>query len=219
MPGKTIKDLPLYDEADKSESKPVWLVLESSEKSQLEQAIATLRKETCGLMKSFQHQKDQTVQVVNQTSKTITDQVNTISTEYRLVPKLAFISLSGFSGLLLAYRRSVFRKFIYSSVLAGGAAALCYPNEAKAYSGQVSNVINKNAYQLYRQYVWPDEQEAKEKAKKPSPSVETTTTNSKDKVVKLDSESIKSAKASKEFKGDKGQSNDADQDMYTTRSK
>jgi hypothetical protein len=40
---------------------------------------------------------------------------------------------------------------------------------------------------------------------------------SKDKVIKMTSESIKSTQSNLNLKGDKGQSSDEDKDMYTTR--
>jgi hypothetical protein len=215
---KKISELPLYSDNKSDELKAVWVVLEKQERGQLEQGISSLRQETEGLIQKFHKQRQELCQYVTNTRSSVNSQLNSLRNEHHILPKLAFISLSGLSGLLIGYRRSTFRKLVYSTVLGGGAVALCYPKEARVYSTQVYDVASKNAYALYRQYVWPDEAETKAKAKKAAESsgVEQSG-NAKDKVVKLDNEAIRSAKTSKEIKGDKGQSSDADKDMYTTR--
>jgi hypothetical protein len=214
---KKINELPLYSDNSNSKSDAVWVVLDKQERSQLEQGISTVRLETVGLIQQFQKQKQELCQYYTNTKSNVSSQLSTLRNEHHILPKLAFISLSSLSGLLIGFRRSTFRKLVYSTALGGGALALCYPKEARVYSGQAYEFASQNAYALYRQYVWPDEAESKAKtrAKQAENSVEQTG-DAKDRVVKLDTEAIRSAKA-KEIKGDKGQSSDADKDMYTTR--
>ena len=229
MSAKCIKDLPLYAEESKpDETKPLWVVIGNAEKSQLEQGVTAVRQETCNLIKSFQSQREKACEYFASAEKSANDQLDRLNSS-GILPKLAFISLGGFSGFILAYRRSPLRKLTYSAVLSGAAAALCYPNEARAASNRVYAGVKKNVREAYRQYVWPEEEGqvrtaasgqssgANDEKKMQQQSQETA--DSKDKVVKLDNESIRSAKTSKEIKGDKGQSSDVDKDMYTTRSK
>jgi hypothetical protein len=220
MSSRTIKDLPLYsNNRQLSNSKEIWLVVENPNKSQFQQGVTSFREGVFDLIKSVQQQKQNTIEYYSNTRSNLNSQVNKLSLEYNVLPKVVFISLSGLSGLLIGYKRSAFRKFLYSTALATGAAALCYPKEAKEYSNHVYGCAKQTSYDLYRQYIWPDEEEQKRANKLAKKSVEQKLIDSKDTIVKLDNDSIRSAKTSKEIKGDKGQASDVDKDMYTTRSK
>ena len=79
------------------------------------------------------------------------------------------------------------------------------------------------AYQFYREYIYPDEPAAPvavaPASVKVGDRVQQQSGDAKDKVVKLKGDEIKSSKSSKKVAGDMGQASDADKDMYTTRSK
>lgn len=59
------------------------------------------------------------------------------------LPKATFIAGAGVLGFVLARRRGFFKRILFTSVLFGGAAAACYPNEAWERS-QVAWYIAKN---------------------------------------------------------------------------
>jgi len=96
--------------------------------------------------------------------------------------------------------------------LTTGAAAVCYPNEAKLYTNKSIDL----GKQYYKDYVWPSNSK---NTSAPSPAA--SKSDSKDKIVKLDSSSLDSSKSQTDskFTGSMGQSNEQDKDMYTTRSK
>lgn len=221
---KSIKDLPIYSSPD--EAKSVWVSIEQKKQpTALEDAVSSFRQAGCSFLNQFKQQKDDSIKFYESTSQQVAQQLDYISSEYNIIPKVVFISLSGFSGLLLGYRRSAFRKFLYTSVLASGATALCFPKEAKQYSNKAYDAGKQNAYALYRQYVWPEEKipgsppaAAKSQPEKLEDQVKKQI-DAKDKVLKLDKETIDSAKSTKKLAGDKGQSSDEDKEMYTTRSK
>jgi len=215
---KTIKDLPIYPDENQS-SKAVWVNVEPP-RSSLETSISAVRQATCEFMQQFKTQKEKTVALVEQTKSNANSQLEYIRSETNLVPKVVFISLSGLSGLLIGFRKSKFRKFMYTTVLTIGATSLCYPKEAKVYYEQAFGYSRKAANDFYREYIWPSETKSlknkpADKAQHESGAIE----NAKDKVIKLNVQDVAATKSEIVMKGDKGQSRDEDKDMYTTRSK
>lgn len=214
MSSRNIKDLPIYGESTNESSKPIWVVLERTEKSQLEKLVTDFRQSVCDLLKQFQDQTNYSVQYYEQSRDSLKNKVEHIRSETNIIPKFAFISLSGLSGLLLGYRKSVFRKFLYSSLLTSGSAALCYPKEAKFLYNKAYEASSKEAMDFYRTFIWPEEKTTKktqiteEIVKKIDP---------KDTIVKLDSQTIESSVSTKTVVGDRGQSREEDEDMYTSR--
>lgn len=217
---KTIKDLPIYDDSLNGNGKALWVTIEKkTDKSELESLVSSARQSACNFVKEFQHQKDSTINYYETTKENIRNKVNYISSETNLIPKLAFISLSGLSGLLIGYKKSSVRKLFYTGLLTTGATAVCYPKEAKVFSSKLYEISEQNAKKIYREYIWPEESNKKAVLKKIDQNkgeVEQKH-DSKDKIVKLDNEAIKSILSSKNIVGDKGQSTDEDKDMYTTR--
>jgi hypothetical protein len=134
---------------------------------------------------------------------------------FRLYFQVAFISLSGFSGLLIGFRRSAFRKFLYVSALSAGATAICFPNEAKQLSNQTLDLSKYYLNRVYRDYVWPtgDSKASKQPAQNAKPEAQ------KDTIVRVDANSTTDLKGSVQVKENMGQSSEQDKDMYTTRSK
>lgn len=135
-PPKTIKDLPIY--TDPSSQKSLWVTIDrKQEPSSLETAVTTFRQTTCDFLSQFKHQKDEAAKLYESSARSLTGHLDYVRAETNLIPKVVFISLSGLSGLLIGFRRSSFRKFVYSGIMGTGAAALCFPKEAKEISGQV----------------------------------------------------------------------------------
>lgn len=136
---KTIKDLPIY--ADPASQRAIWVTLDRpQERSSLETAVSTVRQTTCEFFSQFKQQKEEACKLYESTSRSVAGQLEYVRAETNLIPKVVFISLSGLSGLLIGFRRSSFRKFVYSTVLGTGAAALCFPKEAKEISGRTYGV-------------------------------------------------------------------------------
>jgi hypothetical protein len=113
---------------------------------------------------------------------------------------------------LIGFRRSALRKFFYATVLTTGAAAVCYPNEAKLYTNKTIDL----GKQYYKDYVWPSNNKPTNNNNTPKATTQQPV-DSKDKIVKLDSKSLESSNSN--MTGSMGQSNEQDKDMYTTRSK
>ncbi|XP_073985180.1 MICOS complex subunit 26/27 isoform X3 [Rhodnius prolixus] len=63
--------------------------------------------------------------------------------ESNVAPRIGAIAVGGLSGYILALRRGIFRKLIYTSIGAGGMAALCYPREAKEYSHEALQLLKR----------------------------------------------------------------------------
>ena len=211
---KTISDLSIYG-SDSIQPKEIWVSIPNSEKSQLETAISTVRQTACSMVKAFKGQTKEMNKFVDANKKEADDKLSYLRSESTILPKVAFISLSTLSGFLIGFRRSTARKLLYSATLGTATTALCYPNEAKNITSQVSGMASNQFNVFYRTYVWPENKTKKETVAKPQPAV---VENSKDKVIKLNKEDLKSSSNSTVV-GNKGMSNDDDQDMYTTRSK
>ena len=224
MSGKTIKDLPIYaDEKQQSAlaTTTMWINIEQPSRSPLETTISTIRQSTCDFMHQFKAQKEKTIELVDKTKSNANSQLEYIRSETNLVPKFVFISLSGLSGLLIGFRKSTFRKLLYTSVLTVGSASLCYPKEAKVYYDQAYGLGRKTACDIYRQYIWPDEKtkSLKSKVAKPANDAPNVASSAKDKIIQLNAHEIENTKSAIVMKGDKGQANDDDKDMYTNRTK
>lgn len=220
---KSINDLPIYN--DEKSMRQVALVNVKVEKNQLEQAITTVRQATFDFLNKYQEQKEKSLQFYDSTKKDVNEMLGYLRQESVVLPKVAFISLSGFGGLLLGFRRSSFRKILYSGALTTTATALCFPNQTKVYANQASQYAKENAEKIYRTYIWPTEEPKKTVSKEPienekktvvKKNSETVVANGKDQIIKLDGAEGNSKRV---LEGDIGQANLDDQDMYTTRGK
>lgn len=210
---ETINDLPIYG-SDSVRPKELWVSFENKEKTQLETLISTARQTACSMVTTLKGQTKELNKFVDANKKEADDKLSYLRSESTILPKVVFISLSTLSGFLIGFRRSTARKIFYSAVLGTATTALCYPNEAKKMSSLISGEASNQFNGLYRAYIWPENKPKKETVSKPQPAME----NSKDKVIKLNKEELKSSSGSTVV-GNKGMSNDDDQDMYTTRSK
>jgi hypothetical protein len=220
---KTIKDLPLYLREGENYGRSLIVHLDSNDRGQLEATVSSLRQSACQFMQQYNEQKEKSLNYYESYKSNVKQQLHYLRSDTNIIPKVVFISLSGFGGLLLGFRRSTFRKFIYGATFATGAAALCYPNEAKLYSNQVCELTKAKARVLYNDYIWPSESSTR-KANQSQKIIESkptsvNTSSNKDKIIKMDEKDINKVKSKLDIKGDKGQSSDEDKDMYTTRSK
>ena len=142
----SIKDLPLYEDTESKSKRSVWVTLDrKQEPSTLETAVSSTRQATCDFLDQFKQQKDEASKLYDSTSRSFAERLDYVRAETNLIPKVVLISLSGLSGLLIGFRRSTFRKFLYSTALGTGAAALCFPKEAKDISSQAYGVTKVKA--------------------------------------------------------------------------
>ena len=219
MSSKTVKDLPLYpDEKRTTSNNTLWVNIESP-RSPLETAISNFRQSGCQFMQQFKSQKEKTTEFVDQTKNKVNFQLEYIRSETNLVPKVVFISLSGLSGLLIGFRKSKFKKFLYTSMMTVGSTSLCYPKEAKIYYDKAYIASKSTATNFYRDFIWPSENKLKNKSNKLEKDELARVENGKDKVIKLNNQEIESTKTGIIMKGDKGQASDDDKEMYTNRTK
>uniref|UniRef100_A0A0A9XSM4 MICOS complex subunit n=1 Tax=Lygus hesperus TaxID=30085 RepID=A0A0A9XSM4_LYGHE len=73
------------------------------------------------------------------------DIVSYLRQEENLLPRLGAIGLGGFAGYLLACRKGLIKKTLYSTAGASLIAAVAYPNQAKEYTEEVMCEVKKYA--------------------------------------------------------------------------
>lgn len=212
---KTIADLSVYA-ASNATPRELWVLIDNPNKSDLESGISAIRQGTCSAVKQFQSATKQVSDYFQSTKDSADKKLTYLRCESTVLPKFAFISLSTMSGLLIGFKKSAFKKALYCTLLGAGSTALVFPNEFKRLKNQTCEQVSSEAKQFYRTYIWPEG----EKSKFPKAQKVTVidSSNSKDKVIKLDKEELTSA-AKSSVVGNKGMSNDDDSDMYTTREK
>lgn len=211
---KTIADLPVY-EASNATPRELWVLIDNPNKSDLESAISAIRQGTCSAVKQFQSATKQVSDYFQSTKDSADKKLTYLRSESTVLPKFAFISLSTMGGLLIGFKKSAFKKALYCTLLGAGSTALVFPDEFKGLKNQACKQVSGEAKQFYRTYIWPEE---KSKFPKVQKVTVIDSSNSKDKVIKLDKEELSSA-AKSSVVGNKGMSNDDDSDMYTTREK
>lgn len=208
-----IKNLPIY--ADEKPKKNYIYVSFAREKTNYEKFISSTRQIVFNYIDKFSHQTERAVRFYETGLEHSRSTLEYIRLETNILPKLSFISLSAAAGVVFGYKRSNFRKFAYSTLFTGAAVALCYPNETKKYSNNTLECIKTKTKAFYDGYIMPP---------KPVPSAPkqkeliVIDDSVKDQVITVKSSSNDQPKLI-EIVGDKGQSNDEDQDMYTTREK
>jgi hypothetical protein len=213
-----IEDLPLYgNEGKRLKRAEVWVKTPESEnekKSILEQYIGEARKGTCDAVTKITDQTKSSVSLIQTTRQNLSNQLNYIRSETNIIPKVIFVSLSGFGGALLAFRRSAFRKVVYGTFGATAALAVCCPAEAQQYSSKAYGFLAKQ----FKDNIWPGPN-VKQPPQILTVSLEPEKIDDKkiDGLIKLKSNEF--SKGASKLTGDKGQSSDEDKDMYTTRSK
>ncbi len=81
------------------------------EKNQLEKAITNVRESTFLFINKYNQEKENAFKFYESSRNQLSNQLDYLRQESVVLPKIVFISLSGFSGLLIGYRRSNFRLF------------------------------------------------------------------------------------------------------------
>jgi hypothetical protein len=127
------------------------------------------------------------------------------------LPRVAFIAASGLGGIVLGFRGGILRKLTYGSVAAVSCTAICYPKKTVELSYSSIDYLKEQwkenvGVDLVQQY-WPFRKDEPSDAQPTTPASETSSDRkpeSKEKRPKP--------------KGDLGQSNPEDKDLYSTRS-
>ncbi len=212
---KNLNDLSIYEESE-HKSKELWVAVDIADKSKLQTLIKSVRQSICSSVQQAKKSTGQFTQYFDHTQKLAETQLTQLRNESTILPKVVFISLSTMGGFLVGFRRSNSRKIFLSGVLGVSSTALVFPNEAKFYTAKASEFVSRNFFQIYRTYVWPENQ----RVKTVQSADEVKFFNAKDKVLKLGKEdSDLMLVSSSRPVGDKGMSKDEDNNMYTTRSK
>lgn len=207
-----VKDLPLYSTDHGKTSIYVNLV---HDKTDFERGITQARQLAFDFIDKFSETKERVIRFYETGVAHTQTSLDYVRSETNILPKLTFITLSGLGGLLVGFRRSKFRKFLYSTAFGTGALALCYPNETKIYSKSAYEWTLNQSKSLYNQYVTKEEPiVTKHEPKIEVPKI--VSNNPKDQVFNYlpQDESISKETS---IEGDKGQASDEDSDMYTTR--
>lgn len=172
---KSINDLPIYDDEKSALNRQVVLVRVEHQKNAFEEAITSARRATFDFLNKYREQKEKSLELYDKTKNDLNQKLDYLRQESVVLPKIVFISLSGFGGLLLGFRRSNFRKILYSGALTTTATALCFPNQTRVYTNKARQLASENAEFIYRTYIWPSEKVTKKpvvskESVKPMPS-------------------------------------------------
>ena len=209
-----VKNLPIY--ADEKPKKNYIYVSFEREKTSYEKFISSSRQIVFNYIDKFSHQTERAVKFYETGVEHTRSTLEYIRLETNILPKLTFISLSAAAGVVFGYKRSNFRKFTYSTLFTTAAVALCYTNETRKYSNDTLECVRTKSKKFYDEYIMPPKPVAV-----PAKQQELIIVNEsvKDQVITVKSSSSNDEQKLIEIVGDKGQSNDEDQDMYTTREK
>ncbi|KAK9504109.1 hypothetical protein O3M35_010521 [Rhynocoris fuscipes] len=112
----------IFTETIKCARKEIWFLMEQ---------LKIVQKEVVTSLQSFREQSE--------------DVVSFLREESNFAPRMGAIAVGGLTGYILALRRGIFRKLIYTTVGSTSIAALCYPKEAKAYSQDGFKIVKKYA--------------------------------------------------------------------------
>uniref|UniRef100_A0A914YXA2 MICOS complex subunit n=1 Tax=Panagrolaimus superbus TaxID=310955 RepID=A0A914YXA2_9BILA len=120
-----IKDLPIYNEKDKS----IDYKFVEKEKLPLEHEFTTIRYAILDSYELFAQRFAIVDKALTKTKNAVVATDDYIRNEWTVLPKAAAITIGGMAGFVLGLRRYGIRKFIYSAGGLGTMAAFCYPNE------------------------------------------------------------------------------------------
>ncbi|CAG5135352.1 unnamed protein product [Candidula unifasciata] len=220
-------DLPLYPSPDTDvqqvEQKNTY------PRNVVEEQIGVVRKEVQGFLGQFANTFE-TVRVTTETgiehSKATLDYIQNNPGE---LPRVVFIAVAGMGGIVLGYRGGILRKLTYGSIAAVSCASVCYPKKTvelgQTSLDYVKELWKENVGEDLLDKYWPFhkgehwEKEDRERNEKLEIFLETiiiflqTISQSSSSADKTEGQGKQSG-----LKGDPGQSNPADKDLYSTRS-
>jgi len=213
-------ELPIYDADDGHCGCSHGQLLQgfpAKEKSALENTISDILNSADEYVGSLQSSKNRVIDFLETGKAHTLDTVAFLREESNLWSRVLAIVVGGLAGRVIARRG---RKLIYTAIGASAAASVCYPNEAAQ--------VTKSAYTISKYYaivgynkVQEELSSRKEGKEQPKP-VSNVNAVGEQKTLKpsVAEQPKKSSTAGKsELKGDYGQSNPEDRDLYTTRGK
>ncbi|BFZ21581.1 hypothetical protein BsWGS_24620 [Bradybaena similaris] len=197
-------DLPLYPRSDTQAQHLEHKV--TYPRNVVEEQIGIVRKAVQDFLGQFVGAYE-TVKVTTETgiehSRATLDYIQNNPGE---LPRVAFIAVAGMGGIVLGYRGGILRKLTYGSIAAVSCAAVCYPKRtvelSQASLDNVKELWKENVGEDLLEKYWPFHKDNQNEASEPSSSNHKTEGNDKHSGLK----------------GDPGQSNPADKDLYSTRS-
>ncbi|XP_014244068.1 MICOS complex subunit MIC27-like isoform X3 [Cimex lectularius] len=132
-------DLPLYAEEDK-----VVKCANDCPKSLIEETICCLRQELEILISQGKIVKAQVSDFVHTSSAVTQDTIKFLRKDENSVPRYGAIAIGSASGYILALRKGIFKRLLYTTAGGSAVAALCYPCEAKQFAGEA--VVHAKRY-------------------------------------------------------------------------
>ncbi|BES97586.1 Apolipoprotein O [Nesidiocoris tenuis] len=136
------RDLPLYADPPKPLANTNTL---ESEEGVLLTTIRCARQELQAIVVQAKAIRSEVSHMIDQTTKETEDAVEYLRQEENLLPRLGAIGLGGLAGYLLAIRRGIIRKMLYTSFGSGIVASVAYPNQALEYTEEVVAEAKKYA--------------------------------------------------------------------------
>lgn len=215
-------ELPIYDvECDCQhtlmDSFPV------KEKSVLEKRIMDIRVALIEVLGSFEGSKDRVVQFMEVGKAHTLDTIEYLREESNVLARIGAISVGGLSGLVLGIRGGAFKKLFYAGIGTSTVASLCYPQTATQICKSGLTIAKYYSIIGYNkiQEEFNERRKAKTQPLSPPkvPSLEkigeqgnVTSLNAQ-----IETKPQKVINNPPLIKGDYGQSNPEDHDLYTTR--
>ncbi|GFO44902.1 micos complex subunit [Plakobranchus ocellatus] len=206
-------DLPVYIKDIQEEEQPSKCIYP---RNGIEEQIGNIRRgfqDFFGQYKETYNRAKQTVETGVAHSKSTLDFVQNNPGE---LPRVAFITVGSLGGFIFGYRGGILRKLFYGSVAGMSCAALCYPQFTVDLSRQAGEYVTQQWQDFNMEEMkkgnWPfvkEESVDEENRKKLG-----LPQNIVNEVLNIESQNP----VVKKVKGDPGQANPADKDMYSTRS-
>lgn len=106
-------------------------VIQNDTPSQLELSVASIRRTMQPFMAPVCRAYQKTNDVLSIGVAHSQSAIGNLRENQSSLTNALVISCAGLLGLAVARRRSILKKLLFGSLLAGGATAMCYPNEVK----------------------------------------------------------------------------------------
>uniref|UniRef100_A0A0B6YW55 MICOS complex subunit n=1 Tax=Arion vulgaris TaxID=1028688 RepID=A0A0B6YW55_9EUPU len=204
-----VYDLPMYQSSE-SESQQGNLDI-AYPRNIIEENIGVIRKSVQDFLGQYEGVYDQ----VNTTAETgvehFKSSLDYIQNNPGDLPRVVFIAIAGMGGIVLGYRGGPLRKLTYGSLAAVSCSALCYPKKTVELSHSsvdyVKQLWNENVGEDLVNKYWPFRKDDQSETSQVTPEPETSS-----------DEKTENSQRQPKVKGDIGQSNPADKDLYSTRS-
>ncbi|CAH0393935.1 unnamed protein product [Bemisia tabaci] len=150
-------ELPFYDPVKEVKSSEPQK--NDEEPSVVLEYIGIARREVWKLKESFSELTGEAYSTVGDVRKQVDEGIDYLRKEEHFPEQIAFITIGGITGLLLAFRKGFFKKLLYMASFAAGSAAIVYPDQAsfywetgKEHSGRTGTILYEFLNGLTRDY-------------------------------------------------------------------